>query len=143
MKKIVIILLSFLFLSSCTKPPVSTSDESTLKELPSFEYAGYRYYIHPHLAIRTIPGYGRSVDYYKSEVESLDSYGFQEWFIPTIRELEEAANNGQLPKLENIFFASSDYVYIKYDLQNGWTIARYDMIGAEVTAFPMIKFRIL
>ncbi len=143
MKKLCLLfVLSILTLSNCGR--IEPEESILVGELPSFEYLGYTYYIHPSLAV--YDGLS-SDDVYKDhekEVESLDSYGFQSWFIPSINELRYAASLGIVRK--GIYYLSStkdgryyqgygtgdDYDHYHQTSLSSWS--RY-------TILPMIKFR--
>ena len=101
MKKFVLFALILPLFVNCTR---ETPDESVLNELPQFEYLGYTYYVHPHLAV-----YSDEFDYNEvnSSVKSLDSYGFRTWFIPSLNELEKAAKSGILPRVKYLNYISS------------------------------------
>lgn len=139
--------LLFLLLTGCSKENDALIDESVLSELPSFEYLGYIYYVHPHLGIRERFYY----DQIKDEVRALDSYRFRSWFIPSLHELEHAANAGFIPKIPYLIYVSSSmegidsnlhYLYLTYEI--GWisdAIPYYDHSIGDFTVYPMIKFR--
>ncbi len=108
----------FYLLSSCNPALTDANDEGALKDLPHFEYLGYTYYIHPHLAIHSLNmtngGNGYAYKDWEREVNSLDSYGCNTWFIPTVSELLEAAQLGLLQKEYGYF--SSDGQRLFFDL---------------------------
>lgn len=114
-------------------------DESVLSGLRSFEYRGYTYYVHPRLG-----PYIDDIDYknIKKEVKKLDSYGFRSWFVPSIDELQQAANNGLL--VGGSYYISSSKGFIKYlclvPSYGGWTVKELNWYDDEYVV-PMIKFR--
>lgn len=63
--------------------------------LPNFEYQGYTYYVHDQIYM----GDARYREVEKT-VKKLDSHGCTNWFIPTIDELQAAADSSVLPKLD-------------------------------------------
>lgn len=148
MKKIIFILATLsLLMSGCNKEYDEVLDESVLSELPSFEYLGYIYYIHPRLAI-----YEDGVKYKDVEkaVQSLDSYGYRSWFIPSMNELEQAAKKGYLPimfdTVEELYYISSSqsngtYQCLVYWSGYGWNPVNINNYSGYYTVRPMIKFR--
>ncbi|WP_347296657.1 hypothetical protein [Ileibacterium valens] len=148
MKKIMFILATLsLLMSGCNNEYDEVLDESVLSELASFEYLGYIYYIHPRLAI-----YQSDVKYKDVEkaVQSLDSYGYQSWFIPSMNELEQAAKKGYLPIMFDtvrvLFYISSSqsngtYQCLVYLQEYGWNPVNIGNYSGYSTVRPMIKFR--
>lgn len=135
----------FLLLSSCSQFQDEPFDESVLSELPSFEYLGYTYYVHPRLSV--LYSYVEYKDIEKS-VQSLDSYSYQTWFIPTMDELEQAARKGFLQKnfdaYEEFFYISSSKSAGKYQCLTygyGWFPCDLNSYNGYYTVRPMIKFR--
>ena len=156
MKQTLIILTTItMLLVGCSKEYDSLYDQSVLSELEHFEYAGYTYYVHPHLTTRTI--YSRYDFDYKTildEVKSLDSYGFS-WFIPTISELEAATHSNLLrssgvPWGTGIISSSKNdghYLCLVYDYYPEYNYGSWqteyvgDVVYDRYTVVPMVKFR--
>lgn len=137
-----------LFSVSCGSKNSFGFDENALSALPHFEYLGYIYYIHPHLAVHSIDlstgGYGYAEKDWESSVASLDSYGYDSWFLPTVSELLEAARLGLLQK--EFAYYPSDGHFLYYDSftgSNSW-VSTYVIEGHtrfDFTVVPMIKLR--
>lgn len=148
MKKLYYLLFLLAVFSGCSKV---SPDESALSGLPNFEYQGYRYYVHPHLA--TYHGKFNYKDIKKS-VDKLDSYGGNTWFIPSINELQEAAQVHKLTKTEGLAYISSteaivdkyhenyynDHYCLLYDYSFSWEITNDPYYDFSVC--PMVKYRI-
>lgn len=154
MKKIYVLLaIISLLLGGCSKEYDEVLDESVLSELPSFEYAGYTYYVHPHLTVHYVSNSDSYIKYknIEKEVQSLDSYGYHSWFIPSMNELEQAAKEGYLPTM---FDARTELYYISSSQSHGtyqclvrssgssvWTPFDINSYSGYYTVRPMIKFR--
>ena len=136
-KRIAFILL--LALVSCSKPGGAADAEDAVRELPHFEYAGYTYYVHPHLNVyQGCPNYAEG----EALVARLDSYGIETWFVPTLFELREAARNGILQ--QEYCYQSSDRNYLYFNpSEKEWREMRDGFSGSsQYTVAPMVKFRI-
>lgn len=133
MKKIIFILAALsLLMSGCGKEYDEVLDESVLSELPSFEYAGYTYYVHPALGPYNESG-SRMYDFtykkFEKEVKALDSYGYKSWFIPSVTELRMV---GSCIPSARLLSSSSDY--------DKKVIYHGEWYG-DLYIAPMIKFR--
>lgn len=133
-----------LFMVACNASQDNSFDETVLKGLPHFEYMGYTYYIHPHLAVYSMNltngGYGYAFNAWENAVSTLDSYGHQKWFIPTISELLEAAQQGLLQK-EFGYHSSDGHHLFYWEVSNSWESTFVVDKYIEFTVVPMIKLR--
>lgn len=95
MKSRLIVALAALTLAlgvSCS--PSTPEVHEDLSGLPSFGFQGYTYYIHT-----SIGKYTYSVA--SEKVSALSSYGYTNWFIPSIDELSEALKYGYIERPDN------------------------------------------
>ena len=125
-------------------------EDVLMASLPNIEYRGYTYYVHS-------PIYMGDARYREVErtVKKLDSYGCTNWFVPTIDELQAAADSRVLQELgyTDSYISSSSigppidryYLYLKSSSGYNWYVIEGDspvLAPHDWYVCPMARFRV-